>query len=80
MSAYLDKVTKQGTQEKIQSALGLDTSTGFDFAQFVERLSMDVNKTGCKADGDKEGPSMGILNGMTGLDWCSDPRESLALP
>ena len=78
LSAYLDKVAKQGTQEKVQKALGFDTSMEFGFEQFVERLSIDVNKTGCKMEGGNDSPSTGILNGMTGLGWCSDPRKSLS--
>jgi hypothetical protein len=69
LSAYLDKITDTKIQKEIQSALGMKvTKLGFKFRDFVERLDLEFNKTGC-TDG-----NVGNLNSMTGLNWCSDPR------
>jgi hypothetical protein len=73
LSAYLDKIAKLSTQEKIFDAFGMNaTADGFTFENFVQRLDMEFNKTGCKINKDDKA---GVLNGMTGLGWCSDPRE-----
>lgn len=68
----MDKLTKATTQVKILSALASD-STEFTFEDFVNRLGMEFKNDGCKTS--KADSALNVLNGMTGLNWCSDPRE-----
>ena len=75
LSAYLDKVLKQSTQEKILNALGRNLTRGFTFEDFVERLGVEFDKAGCKTAGEKNDKNASALSGMTGLNWCSDPRK-----
>jgi hypothetical protein len=72
LSAYLDKVLNKSVQ--IKEALGLNSTTNrFTFHDFVNRLTTELNQTGCKKKKVNNTPD--ILSGMTGLNWCSDPRE-----
>lgn len=59
LSAYLDKVQKNN-KKKLQS-----NNESISFSQFVTGLSAPLRSNNCK---DNKG-------GMTGLSWCSDPRE-----
>lgn len=71
LSAYLDKVLKKSVQ--VKEALGLNsTNNGFTFRDFINRLAMEFNQTGCKKKKLDNTPD--ILSGMSGLNWCSDPR------
>lgn len=74
LSAYLDKIAKGGWQQKILDALGINaTAAVFTFENFVQRLAMNFNETGCVS---KQGAANQlVLTGMTGLNWCSNPRE-----
>lgn len=75
LSAYLDKIAKATTQNKIFNGLGINaTSAVFTFEDFVQRLAMDFNETGCKTK-QRATDTPELLTGMTGLNWCSDPRE-----
>lgn len=76
LSAYLDKVTKQSTQDKILNALGMNLTQGFTFEDFVERLGAEFDKGGCKTMAEKNNKTVSALSGVTGLNWCSDPRKS----
>lgn len=73
LSAYLDKVSTKRGQGNVQRIYGHDGH--FTFHDFVNRLAMTYNKTGCwDKDLEKDRQS-----GMTGLNLCSNPRKSWSI-
>jgi hypothetical protein len=68
LSAYLDKAAP-GTRAHPDIKEKLALNGTFTFDNFIERMAIPFDKTSCKANNETD------LAGMTGLNWCSDPRE-----
>ena len=70
LSAYLDKIDTQRGQDNVRRIHGFDGDY-FTFEDFVKRLTMTYNRTGCYDKAlvkDRQ-------SGMTGLNLCSNPRK-----
>lgn len=69
LSAYLDKVTTKSGQANVKRLYGFDRY--FTFEDFINRLNLTYNESGCATNEFKKRPN----SGMTGLNLCSNPRE-----